>query len=233
MGSSASKLEPQVAISRQHPLVTHAVDIDYTSVARTNMVLTCSSLGEKFYVRVPPSLTGSIVFYNGPTENSQVLMIMLNVSLVTGKFAVKLPASLDENRGPLCHFIYESIGFRDRYLFDLDVGRGPNRRVERFEWRRTHGAEVEKLNVRHKGWKLVMLPQAKKHLGDVQYEGYASDGGEVVAVMGYRHGWLQLGRFSMYGPAAHGELGEAFKLMALASYMTAEYHERRERRRRN
>lgn len=237
MGSSHSKLGPEVAINRNHPLLTHAVDIDLSSYVNGDYMLTCSLTGQQFRVRVPQSVAGILIFLNGPQKTDQVLLVMNNVSsFATGQFAIKLPASLDEYRGPLSHFLYTQFGFHLQYYFDLDVGKGPNRTVERFEWRKSNGPEVQALNVRNyswftKGWKLVRVPKQRLNKGDQQYMGYASDGGEIVAVMGHKSGIKSIGRFALTGSAKLGELGDVFKLMALATYMTLHWHEAEKKRR--
>lgn len=235
MGSSHSKLGPEVAINRNHPLLTHAVDIDLSSMFNGDYILTCSLLGQQFRVRVPQSLSGILVFLNGPQKTDQVLLVMNNVSGFTGQFAIKLPASLDEYRGPLSHFLYIYSSFHRQYYFDMDVGTGANRTVERFEWRKSNGPEVQSLNVKNyswftKGWKLVRVPKQKSHRNDQQHMGYASDGGEIVAVMGHRSGLKPIGRFALAGSAKLGELGDVFKLMALATYMTLHWHEAHKKR---
>ncbi|KAK5631311.1 hypothetical protein RRF57_007025 [Xylaria bambusicola] len=114
---------------------------------------------------------------------------------------------------------------------------------ERFEWRHSHGFEVEALGGRHSGWKLVRMsnpplsilhpsslyaPLKRKYSSNVL--GQSSDGKEVVAV------WSEVSwsltkvlRFRFLSTGADGSLGDRWAVMAVASALAIWHRDRRSR----
>lgn len=87
--------------------------------------------------------------------------------------------------------------FNNSWLFDFTL---PTGKVEHFEWKRSSGAGVAKLNGNHRGLKLV-IPRTK----------------EVVAVFaGARWSRREKGKF---GFSSKKELGSRFELMAVISML--------------
>ncbi|PKS08065.1 hypothetical protein jhhlp_006677 [Lomentospora prolificans] len=111
----------------------------------------------------------------------------------------------------------------------MDVGEGAGRRLERFEWRRSHGQEVKSVGQSSWGWKLVRLGAGGAEADDqVNYDdegpltrnGLTSDGKEVVAVWADSNSWKSIskvGELQFLSSGASGELGIRWSLMALMS----------------
>lgn len=111
-------------------------------------------------------------------------------------------------------------------LFSIEVGTaggggggGPR---ERFEWRHSHGAEVDRLGGRGQGWKLVRLDSdaaAGGLRGGAQFARGAartSDGLEVVAV--WANASMSMSKelnFQFLGSGESGVLGERWAVMAV------------------
>ncbi|UNI23597.1 hypothetical protein JDV02_009407 [Purpureocillium takamizusanense] len=104
------------------------------------------------------------------------------------------------------------------HSFSLLVAGG---RLERFEWRHSHGDEVRELsggfNV---GWKLVRLDSAPvAPYQDRAGKSYTSDGKEVVAVGAQPRLFRRSPEFAFVGTGARGELGETFEIVAVMGFL--------------
>lgn len=128
---------------------------------------------------------------------------------------------------------------RERFWFALGVGE--DSRVEKFEWRRSHGAAVKSLGQSSHGWKLVRITALSPSYTEVDEEaklaadeapdvddadsadGLTSDGKEIVAVWApasaRRLSVTAVGRFEFRGAGEGGELGERWRLMAVMSML--------------
>jgi hypothetical protein len=118
------------------------------------------------------------------------------------------------------------------YWFAMEIGDGPHRRVERFEWRRSRGSEVRSIADKSRwgygGWKLLRMGDESNDGGDhaksgMRVDGYSSDQKEVVAVWAHA-GTLKTARSKMgdleyRGTGATGELGQLWSIMAAVTYM--------------
>lgn len=230
MGTSASKFVPEVTATTLKAGMPTVVDVKFAkSITKVLINLTSLQTGRHWMVWLPDGFHGPIIFHDGPTNADPIMMVVHHENKRGTKFAVKLPESPNEKRGPRSETFTWVCGLakNELYWFEIDVGYETSRRTERFEWRRSHGSEVESLNMATWGWKLVMKPSLprRQSIGKqphLRSMGFASDGGEVVAVWGSSHGLNNLGHFELRGRGKTGELGESFILMALASSLTIE-----------
>jgi hypothetical protein len=132
---------------------------------------------------------------------------------------------------------------REAYRFAIEVGCGPDARpiIERFEWRRSHGAEVNGVEGGGGwGWKLVRIGndsnvKAKNANVELTTEdegeglsgGWTSDGKEVVAMWANTGDTTlskvdskadsKVGMLEFRGSGATGELGPVWSVMAAVS----------------
>lgn len=239
MGSSASKYRPEITTEQLIRGIPLSVDAKFCyGVLGSKMVLTCSNSGREYLVRLPHGFDGVILFHDGPEKTFPVCMVMHNESLTWSRYSIVLPAIPREGKAPRVEYVMRSSKnvILDIYWFDLEVDRGNIRTYETFEWRKSHGEEVESLDVRRLGWKLVRIP-----MGDARYiakrgervDGFSSDGGEIVAVWGNKWGFHDKGHFELRGSGLKGELGQSFALMALASCIMIRINSKRRKARNN
>jgi hypothetical protein len=180
-------------------------------------------------------LYGDISIHKGPSPDSPPIATSSRIKKYHDDYLITLPS-------PLGNGIHEETlrrpkGLKGRFWFGCLVGDGSEQRVERFEWRRSRGAEVKSVGQsKWGGYKLVRL--GSTNIKEEEYssseedlaegssnsgEGYTSDGKEVVAVWGNASCWKTMsgvGEFQFRGSGATGELGNMWALMAVMSCMS-------------
>ncbi|KAI1030642.1 hypothetical protein LB505_004125 [Fusarium chuoi] len=190
--------------------------------------------GEPIYtVHFVNDLYGDIILHNGPSIDSPALAASGRQSSWRGDYLIRLPPI--SGNAPQEEMLYDESGLRLCFCFDIQVGHGPDQRVERFEWRRSRGAEVMSVGLSSwGGYKLVRLDSTNtkeeyhSSKGDLHHsstngEGYTSDGKEVVAVWASTSSFQSgsdVGEFHFRGSGATGELGQLWALMAVMSCMS-------------
>ncbi|KAF5575254.1 hypothetical protein FPCIR_13247 [Fusarium pseudocircinatum] len=180
-------------------------------------------------------LDGDIVLHSGPSADSPKLAVSGRESSRSSEYLIRLP-SLSGN-APQDELLYCDSELRRRFSFDIQVGHGPDQRVEGFEWRRSGGPEVKSVGQsRRRGLKLVRLgstntkekySSSEEDLHDGRTKGqgygYSSDGKEVVAVWANTRSFSSssgVGELQFRGSGATGELGQLWALMAVMSCMS-------------
>ncbi|KAF5693954.1 hypothetical protein FDENT_1646 [Fusarium denticulatum] len=192
--------------------------------------------GEPMYLLdFEKGLHGDIILHSGPSADSPKLAVSGRDSKLDTECLIRLP-SLSGN-APRDEFLYWNSELRTRFWFDIQVGHGPDQRVEGFEWRRSRGPEVKSVGQsRRSGLKLVRLGSTNTkekyssseeglHDGSTKEQGYgySSDGKEVVAVWANTSSFSSysgVGEFQFRGSGATGELGQLWALMAVMSCMS-------------
>ncbi|KAK0612258.1 hypothetical protein B0T14DRAFT_439782 [Immersiella caudata] len=187
-----------------------------------------------FAITWPAGWYGSMIFHAGPTKDHPALAAAKTAGKLRLDFEVALPAlPPTEQRTEILR--YESRRMREKWWFAMQIGTGPDARVERFEWRRSHGAAVKGVaGGSGWGWKLVRMGEVGhggEGLGgageggsdgddDGQTDGLTSDGKEVVAVWADAGLSLsRMGAFEFRGSGATGDLGLLWAVMALVTCM--------------
>ncbi|KAF9768480.1 hypothetical protein IL306_014237 [Fusarium sp. DS 682] len=205
----------------------------YACFARMSLFLSGPS-GEPMYtLNFVKGLYGDIILHNGSSIEAPPLATSVRPSSFRDDYLITLP-SLAGN-GPQEEILRRPKGLKGRFWFDIQVGHGPDQCVERFEWRRSRGAEVRSVGQsRWGGYKLVRLGSTNTkeeyssseedlHDDSTSGEGYTSDGKEVVAVWGSTNCFKSMsgvGEFQFRGSGATGELGQLWALMAVMSCMS-------------
>lgn len=186
-----------------------------------------------YMFNLPEGWWGDLIMYNGPTLEHAPLAAVRN----TGKTAMGNVVTLPP-LGPGQEVIEEKMsrrrkGLMDVFSFAVPVpqreGEKTTRRIERFEWVGTGGKEVKDLHEWTRGWKLrrVVASYAdayadsdeEKDNGDVST--YENTDGEILAVWADATG-MSLGKaakFEFINSGATGELGEAWALMAVVTFV--------------
>ncbi|KAK4457557.1 hypothetical protein QBC42DRAFT_291459 [Cladorrhinum samala] len=182
---------------------------------------------------------GNMIFHGGPTKDHAPLATARSAGKLGRDFNVTLPAGPGaQEQGPgRTEILRYSPSFRhETWWFAMQVGGdGPHAaHVERFEWRRSRGAEVKAVEG-GSGWglKLVRMGPGSADLGHASAsddgedregpdgpDGRTSDGKEVVAVWADAGMSLsRMGTLEYRGSGATGELGLAWSVMAAATCM--------------
>ncbi|KAI1859283.1 uncharacterized protein JN550_012092 [Neoarthrinium moseri] len=122
------------------------------------------------------------------------------------------------------------------HSFTIEVGNtGTTGRRESFEWRHSHGAEVDQLGGRGSGWKLVRLASdAPEGVGGGSHfvggGPQSSDGKEVVAVWANaRTSLSKILNFRFFGSGVTGVMGERWAIMAVITALRIWDKERKSR----
>ncbi|KAL4728477.1 hypothetical protein ACLX1H_005224 [Fusarium chlamydosporum] len=179
-------------------------------------------------------LYGDITLHKGPTPESLPIATSSRIKQYHDDYLITLPSLTGV--GVHEETLRRPKGLKGRFWFGCLVGDGLEQRVERFEWRRSRGAEVKSVGQsRWGGYKLVRLgstntkeeySSSEENLTETSsnsVEGYTSDGKEVVAVWGNANCWKTMsgvGEFQFRGSGATGELGNMWALMAVMSCMS-------------
>ncbi|KAH6844738.1 hypothetical protein B0I37DRAFT_378167 [Chaetomium sp. MPI-CAGE-AT-0009] len=145
---------------------------------------------------------GAMTLHTGPRREDPALSEVQPAGRMRQDFSIGLPALGEgQGQGQRAEVLRYVVGWKkEMYWFAMQVGGAGQ--VERFEWRRSHGQEVKKV---------------EGGRGD----GLTSDGKEVVAVWA-DPGTLslsKLGQFEFRGSGATGELGLLWSIMAVMSCM--------------
>nr|RBQ85444.1 hypothetical protein FVER53263_07880 [Fusarium verticillioides] len=160
---------------------------------------------------------GDIVLHSGPSVDSPKLAVSGTESYFKQEYLIRLPPI--SGTAPQDQFLYWGSGLRTCFWFDIQVGHGPDQRIEGFEWRRSRGPEVKSVGQSSwNGLKLVRLGSTKG-----QGYGYSSDGNEVAAVWANARSFSSfsaVGELQFLGSGATGELGQLWALMAVMSCMS-------------
>jgi hypothetical protein len=227
MGNADSKITPEISAQTAERSFPTNLKVTYEkSISKIVCFLSEPDSEPSYTVSLPQGFWGPMIFHDGPSDKHPVLATVKDESKWGNKFGVSLPASSKEGVESRPELVkYEMVSKKERYWFGLEVGHGDQRRLDRFEWRHSHGTEVKSLGGSKWGWKLVRLG---RNSGTEEHdtaevtggnEALASDGGEIVAVWADATGLTltRVGEFQLLGSGATGELGQSFSLMALAS----------------
>jgi len=176
---------------------------------------------------------GNMTFHSGPTKDHEPLATARSAGKLGSDFNVTLPAlPPQEQRTEMMR--YKASLKREMLWFAMQIGQGADAHVERFEWRRSRGAEVKGVEGGSGwGWKLVRMgsdasgaesqptPGYEDDGDDVSRpDGRASDGKEVVAVWADAGLSLsRMGALEFKGSGATGELGLLWSIMAAVTCM--------------
>ncbi|MCJ1372299.1 hypothetical protein MMC20_003522 [Loxospora ochrophaea] len=171
-----------------------------------------------YAITLPKNLHNELILHTGPDSHSPVLA----KTTYDGKLGQHHMITLPVHRGPGSEdCVQEQLRYTGnlksaRYSFQAPVGQDKHARLEKFEWRRSHGDEVHNLaNATKWGWKLVRLDHepAEGHSNGSE----TSDGKEVVAIYAdvSKLSMSKVGEFQFLGGEANGELGEVWSLMAV------------------
>lgn len=152
-----------------------------------------------------------VVLHCGPSEASPPL-----AGVDSGAFTRSATVTLPPLPGSARGSGEEPVGFsgfaHGTHSFSIEIGHDGHR--EPFEWRHSHGADVDSIGGSSSGWKLVRLA------GDAPggSGGRGSDGKEVVAVWAnIRMSITKELTFRFLGSGATGMLGERWAVMAVVT----------------
>lgn len=225
MGSSTSKIQPELTLRTLTEGFPDVLDVDLSVFERS---IELKAADRVFFVDMPWGYRCPIVFHDGPTTDFPVMAIAVDPNKLGMKYKVDLPAVPSENFQPSTRMLKRDLGMLiagQKYWFEIEVGLDLKRRTERFEWRRSRGKEVRGSDIFRRGWKLVRMNGTGSRPADL--EGYARDGGEIVAVWTSHLGITDMGRFQFLGSGLDG-LGEAFKLMAIVTCVAVRVNQLRQ-----
>ncbi|KAL6872003.1 hypothetical protein J3F83DRAFT_733429 [Trichoderma novae-zelandiae] len=199
-----------------------------------------NSSSEPVYTfNLPEGWWGSLILHNGPTLHHPPLAAVRN----TGKTAMGNLVTLPP-LGPGQEVLEEKMsrrrkGWMDVWSFAVPVpgraGEKATTRVERFEWVSTRGREVKDLHEWGHGWKLRRVAanhadayadrgwddeKDEEDAAADEYERLQADN-EVLAVWADAKGLTlkRAAKFEFVNSGATGELGEAWALMAVVSFV--------------
>ncbi|KAG8666368.1 hypothetical protein FPOAC2_11478 [Fusarium poae] len=239
MGNSSSKFNTSQLSAEELQDIPNIIRMSYQNSWKKYACFTSMniSLGppdaEPMYtISFTKGLYGDIVLHKGPTPESPAIATSSRIKQYHDDYLITLPTG----KGIHEETLRRPKGLKGRFWFGCLVGDGPEQRVERFEWRRSRGAEVKSVGQsKWGGYKLVRLgstntkeeyssseedfPEGSSNSG----EGYTSDGKEIVGVWGNASCWKTMsgvGEFQFRGSGATGELGNMWALMAVMSCMS-------------
>jgi len=186
-----------------------------------------------YCINLPDGLWGNMTLHDGPDPTSPPLAHAVGEGRGRVDSGITLPVLPGAEGDPTANkeILRWRVGKKETFWFAMDVGQGADRRLERFEWRRSHGDEVKSIGESSWGWKLVRLGATRAGAGshddsdhgDVNHTtGRASDGKEVVAVWADSKSWKTLtkvGELHLCGSGSTGELGTSWALMVVMSCM--------------
>ncbi|KAF4446242.1 hypothetical protein F53441_10084 [Fusarium austroafricanum] len=205
----------------------------YACFARMNLHLSAPNGEPMFTLNFVKGIYGDIILHSGPSIEAPPLATASKNGHCRDDYVITMPALY--GNGSQEEILRRPTGLKGRFWFAIQVGHGPGQHVERFEWRRSRGAEVKSVGQsRWGGYKLVRLGSTNTkeeyssseedfYDGSTNGEGYTSDGKEVVAVWGSTSCFKSMtgvGEIHFRGSGATGELGQQWALMAVMSCMS-------------
>ncbi|KAL7786789.1 hypothetical protein V8C37DRAFT_289078 [Trichoderma ceciliae] len=186
-----------------------------------------------YMFNLPEGWWGDLIMYNGPTLEHPPLAAVRN----TGKTAMGNIVTLPP-LGPGQEVIEEKMARRRKGLMDVfsfaavveaREGEKTRRCVQRFEWVGTGRKEVKDLHEWTRGWKLRRVVangagEAADQDADTDADGdeatNGSTAGEILAVWADSSKSLtKAAKFQFINSGATGELGEAWALMAVITFV--------------
>lgn len=158
MGYPDSKMVPQISNQSAQRGIPSVLCVSYKKGVFSKILVHISEPEQEPIYSVSLSLGwyGRMLLHDGPDADSPVLA----GSDIEGKwrtdFSIYLPPipglEISESQ------ILRSKGnMKECYWFGMQIGQGAGRHIERFEWRRSHGTEVNSVEESKYGWKLVRL----------------------------------------------------------------------------
>jgi hypothetical protein len=213
----------------------------YACFAGVNLEAGAPNAEPMYIISLPKGLYGDITLHSGTSNESPPLATSSRIRQCRDDYQITLPSF--SGHGVHEETLRRPKGLKGRFWFGCLVGDGTEQRVERFEWRRSRGAEVRSVGQSSwGGYKLVRLGSTNtkedytsseedlpkgssisSSSNSNSGEGYTSDGKEIVAVWGNASCWKTMsgvGEFQFRGSGATGELGNMWALMAVMSCMS-------------
>jgi hypothetical protein len=152
---------------------------------------------------MPGGWYGDLFIHSGPTADAPPLASACNSGKVGSHTAITLPA-LEPGMPPIQGEFEMGSWRKDVYSFEVPIGTGLKRSIERFEWRRSSRDEVRALGEQGHGWKLLR----------------PSGGDEILAVWADASlSMSKAARFQFMNAEATSALGEAWALMAVLTFV--------------
>ncbi|WPH00282.1 Hypothetical protein R9X50_00310600 [Acrodontium crateriforme] len=147
----------------------------------------------------------------GPERDSPKAAFAVNRYGLNNKIIVTFPAFDDSSVEMRGHWGL----IRTTFDFEMGVGFGADRHVERFQWRSAKKGECQ--SVGRRGWKLLRLGGFDAHV----VKGGKEDDAEIVALWStdYCTNYLS-GNFELVGAGRSGVLGDQWTYMAAVSALT-------------
>lgn len=153
----------------------------------------------------PQGWGGILILHDGPNESDPPLAHALPAGWMKLAMTIASPAGAPLGVGGEEKItMHHNVGMKETFSFAMEVGHGAHRRVEWFEWRRSHGQDVRSVGQASSGWKLIRL----------------GAGEEVVAVWADNKNWMSMskvGELQFRGNGATGEMGIRWSLMVVTS----------------
>ncbi|CAI4213873.1 unnamed protein product [Parascedosporium putredinis] len=145
------------------------------------------------YVATLPKAGGILILHDGPNETDPPLAHARGVDEARHDHCEPRRCTAGRGRGGKIT-MHHNVGMKETFSFAMEVGHGAHRRVEWFEWRRSHGDDVRSVGQASSGWKLIRL----------------GAGEEVVAVWADNKNWMSMskvGELQFRGNGATGRWG--------------------------
>jgi len=240
MGTTNSKLPPNTHLPASMTNGTQPFPRRFSATYKKSLTKILALLTDadrpnspSYAISWPSGSYGSLTFHAGPTKDHELLATVRLAGRLGSDFNVALPALFTGGEQKTEILRYVPSFKREMWWFAMPVGSGADVRIERFEWRRSRGAEVKGVEGGSgSGWKLVRMGgQMASDTGhrddeadddDGRIEGFTSDGKEVVAVWadaGLSFHLSRIGGLEFRGSGATGELGLLWSVMAVVTCM--------------
>jgi hypothetical protein len=175
-----------------------------------------------------------VLLHSGPNDSSPPLA-GASSNTFSRSSTVELPPLPGSGRASAEETLDFSGFGHGKYSFSVEVGSAGRR--EAFEWRHSHGKEVDALGGARTGWKLVRVATDAPG-GDARGSRFVSggprtsDGKEVVAAWSNaRMSMTKQLSFQFMGSGATGALGERWAVMAVITALRIWDRERKARQR--
>ena len=175
----------------------------YKGKAHIRLIIGADKNSTTHLITLPDGWHGDLIFYNGPTNESDPMAVVTYGSKMGWHDKIRLAAQ--PGRAP----IEEEVRVRGNgwsMIYAFTVAIDSTSLPERFEWRSSRSDEVKELGEGSHGYKLVRLGPEE----------------EIVAIAGnakWTKSWTKAGAFQFRGRGATGELGEAWAIMAVVSFV--------------